>query len=203
MEDSKWWSWSNSRLPRSGEDWCIARVVAIVRLLREAAAKSFLPVQVGHDRTTERAARDVWGFKEWFPVAHHSSAPVKASSRRFIGCVYTGSGWIFFGENFAGVSVSVGEERSSYRSQITHLSNRVKTKNRVTDASRRPSKKRSFRKGSRHACGVGKLPLRHWTPDFLNSVYLNRDVPPEIFIFSIKICPNPNSNLNSTINVKF
>lgn len=161
----------------------VQRVAAIVRLLREAAAKSFLPVQVGHDHTTERAARDVWGFKEWFPVAHHSSAPVKASSRRFIGCVYTGSGWIFFGENFAGVLVSVGEERSSYRSQITHLSNRVKTKNRVTET----KQKTQFSKGitSRMWCWqIIVAPLN--TSDFLNLVYLNRDVPLEICIFSRK-----------------
>lgn len=134
---SKWRSWSNSELIRSARrERRVARAAATaaIVLLREPAAKSFLPVQVGYDRVAERAARDVWGFKEWFPVAHHSSAPVKASPRRFIGCVYTGSGWIFFEENFAGVSVSAGKERSSYREQITHLSERVKTKDRVTDA---------------------------------------------------------------------
>lgn len=128
VTEDRIWSWIRS----ARRERRVARTRAIV-FLREPAAKSFLPVQVGYNRVAERAARDVWGFKEWFPVAHHSSAPVKASPRRFIGCVYTGSGWIFFEENFAGVSVSAGKERSSYREQITHLSERVKTKDRVTE----------------------------------------------------------------------
>lgn len=30
---------------------------------------------------TKGLVRDVWGFKEWFPAAHHSSPPVKSSAR--------------------------------------------------------------------------------------------------------------------------
>lgn len=58
--------------------------------------------------------------------------------------------------------VSAGEERSSYREQITHLSDRVKTKDRVTDASRSlPGAKSTVFNNDHVTHGVGKSPLRH------------------------------------------
>lgn len=42
--------------------------------------EAFLLAVVGRG-CNERAVRDVWGFKEWFPAAHHSSPrPVKGPS---------------------------------------------------------------------------------------------------------------------------
>lgn len=83
--------------------------------------------------------RAVQGFKEWFPAAHHSSPPLKAASfpRRFIGCVYTvqGPGWDLFREE---LPRRVGGPRRTIvlPRKITHLSGRVKTKDRVTDPAR-------------------------------------------------------------------
>ena len=100
----------------------------VVVHLPGAPVEAFLLAVVGRG-CNERAVRDVWGFKEWFPAAHHSSPrPVKGPSsprpppRRpsllalstssfYRLCLHRGPGWIFFGKNFRDVSVSKKNDR--------------------------------------------------------------------------------------------
>ena len=85
----------------------------------------------------ERAASRE-GFKEWFPAAHHSSPPVKVpglSSSFYRLCLHRDFGRIFFGKRTS-ATCPCPRRTIVLPRQITHLSDRVKTKDRVTGVHR-------------------------------------------------------------------
>lgn len=111
----------------------------------------FLLAVVGRWLCNERAAsRETCarGFKEWFPAAHHSSPPVKvpglSSSSFYRLCLHRYFGRIFFGKRTS-ATCRCRRRTIVLPRQITHLSDRVKTKDRVTGVHRQ---KTPFSSGS-------------------------------------------------------
>lgn len=126
--------------------------MAVVVHLPGTLSRCFLLAVVG--RWLQRkgcVARDVCdGFKEWFPAAHHSSPPVKVpglSSSFYRLCLHRDFGRIFFGKRTS-ATCRCPRRTIVLPRQITHLSDRVKTKDRVTGVHRAKKKKNSVFSGS-------------------------------------------------------